>query len=224
MEAVNSPESQKKLTPIIHLVDDDESFQTAIARLLRAAGYEVRGYANAGDFLLSHFDDGPGCILMDIRMPGPSGLELQAALTTRPEPLPVIFLTGHGDIPATVRAFKAGAVDFLTKPVQREDLLKAIQAALTRDSENRILRQQLKNWRACYDSLTARELQVFERVVAGRMNKEIAGELGAAERTIKAHRAQMMDKMGATSIAQLVHIADLLHANRKVPPTAPPPA
>jgi FixJ family two-component response regulator len=206
MEAVNSPESQKKLTPIIHLVDDDESFQTAIARLLRAAGYEVRGYANAGDFLLSHFDDGPGCILMDIRMPGPSGLELQAALTTRPEPLPVIFLTGHGDIPATVRAFKA------------------IQAALTRDSENRILRQQLKNWRACYDSLTARELQVFERVVAGRMNKEIAGELGAAERTIKAHRAQMMDKMGATSIAQLVHIADLLHANRKVPPTAPPPA
>ena len=224
MEAPNISGSGTKRAPIIHVVDDDEPFKSAISRLLRAAGFEVRGYANAGDFMLTHFDDAPGCILMDIRMPGPSGLELQAALAMRPEPLPVIFLTGFGDIPASVRAIKAGAIDFLTKPVKREDLLKAIEAALARDAENRILRRQLRNWRESYESLTARELQVFERVVAGRMNKEIAGELGAAERTIKAHRAQMMEKMRATSIAQLVHIADQLRASSPKPQNPPPRA
>ena len=193
--------------PIIHVVDDDESFRVAIARLLRATNYEVRTYANAGDFLLRQVEDAPGCILLDLRMPGPSGLALQEALATRSEQLPIIFLSGHGDIRATVRAMQAGAIDFLTKPVQRKDLLEAIQKALARDAENRVARERLGRWRARFGALTPFELQVFERVVAGRMNKEIAAELDAAERTIKAHRAQMMEKMGCESVAELVLIA-----------------
>jgi len=143
-------------------------------------------------------------------LPGPSGLDLQRALASRPNPLPIIFLSGYGDIPSSVQAIKAGAMDFLTKPVQRETLLKAIQNALARGIENRVLHDQLRNWRACYNTLTKREAEVFSRVVAGKMNKEIASELGAAERTIKAHRAQVMEKMHAGSIAELVHIADQL--------------
>ena len=196
--------------PIIHVVDDDQSFQTAISRLLRAVGYTVRAYTNAGDFLLAEIDDGPGCILLDVRLPGPSGLDLQRALASRLNPLPIIFLSGYGDIPSSVQAIKAGAMDFLTKPVQRETLLKAIQNALARGIENRVLHDQLRNYRACYNTLTKRETEVFSRVVAGKMNKEIASELGAAERTIKAHRAQVMEKMHAGSIAELVHIADQL--------------
>jgi len=195
-------------SPVIHIVDDDQSFQVAVSRLLRAVGFNVRNYANAGDFLLARTDDSPGCILLDVRMPGPSGLDLQSALSAQIEPLPIIFLSGYGDIPTSVRAIKAGAVDFLTKPVQRETLLSAIQSALARDAERRVVRQRLKTWRDCYDTLTNREQEVFERVVAGKMNKEIAGELGTAERTVKAHRARVMEKMHATSIAELVHIAD----------------
>lgn len=198
--------------PVIHVVDDDEDFRVAIMRLLRAAGYETRGYKNAGDFLLAKFEEGPGCILMDVRMPGPSGLELQETLARREEHLPVIFISGYGDVPGTVRAMKAGAADFLTKPIQREVLLGAITDALARESETRALRKQMTNWRACYNSLTPREAKVFEGVVSGKMNKEIASELGAAERTIKAHRARVMDKMQAGSLAQLVRIADQLTA------------
>src|SRR5204863_6296638 len=125
-------------------------------------------------------DDTPGCILLDVRLPGPSGLDLQKALSALPNPLPIIFLTGYGDIQSSVQAMKAGAIDYLTKPVQRETLLKAIHNALERGVENRIVRQQFRNWRACYETLTRREVEVFNRVVAGKMNKEIASELGAA--------------------------------------------
>ncbi len=209
-------------TPIIHVVDDDESFQTAIGRLLKAAGYEVRSYIDVGNFLLASFDETPGCILLDVRMPGVSGLDLQEALAMRTDTLPVIFLSGYGDVPSTVRAMKAGAIDFLTKPVQREPLLNAIRNALASDTRERALREQLKNWRACYASLTGRELEVFNRVIAGKMNKEIAGELSAAERTIKAHRAQVMKKMRASSLAELVHIADQLQAGRPNPSSSLP--
>jgi FixJ family two-component response regulator len=198
--------------PIIHVVDDDESFQTAIARLLRAAGYDVRIYANVGNFLLARLDEAPGCILLDVRMPGFNGLDLQEALAMRTDTLPIIFLSGYGDVPSTVRAMKAGAIDFLTKPVQRQPLLDAIQNALAHDAGERVHKEQLKNWRACYGTLTTREVEVFERVIVGKMNKEIAGELSAAERTIKAHRAQVMKKMQAASLAELVHIADQLRA------------
>lgn len=214
--------------PIIHVVDDDESFQAAIMRLLRAAGYEARAYKNAGDFLLANLEPAPGCILLDLRMPGPSGLDLQKALAARGDSLPIIFLSGHADIPASVRAIKAGAMDFLTKPVQRETLLNAIENALARGEQNRVMQEQTRKWLESYKSLTRRELEVFERVVAGKMNKEIAEELGAAERTVKAHRAQMMEKMRAASVAELVHIAERLRAGGVSPGTViksePPPS
>jgi FixJ family two-component response regulator len=196
--------------PIIHVVDDDEPFQEAITTLLRAAGYEVRTYATAGHFLLATEVDRPGCILLDIQMPGPSGLELQKSLTIQANHLPVIFLTGHGDIPSSVRAIKSGAVDFLTKPVQKEVLLAAVQNALSLDMERRVVREQLNHWRARYAELTERERQVFDGVVAGKLNKQIADELGTAERTVKAHRAQVMDKMKVQSVADLVRVAEQL--------------
>jgi FixJ family two-component response regulator len=197
-------------TPVIHVVDDDESFQRAIARLLQTDGFIVRNYSNAGDFLLARFDDTPGCILLDLRLPGPGGLDLQEALAARPDPLPIIFLSAYGDVLASVRAMKAGASDFLTKPVDHVTLLGAIQNALARDEKRRLHQEQLRKWQACLQTLTTREHEVFQGVVAGKMNKEIASDLGAAERTVKAHRSQVMGKMRAASLAQPVHIADQL--------------
>lgn len=198
--------------PVIHIVDDDESFRTAVSRLLRSAGHEVRLYPTAGDFLLADPGRRSGCVLLDIRMPGPSGLDLQTAILSQADPLPVIFLTGFGDVPTTVRALKAGAVDFLTKPIERESLLRAIHAALARDAEQRMIRIQLRGWRAGFNLLTPREVEVFNRVVAGKPNKAIAAELGTAERTVKAHRARVMQKMHVNSLAELVHVADQLNA------------
>lgn len=197
---------------IIHIVDDDEPFQTAMAGLLRAAGYEVRAYANAGDFLLAPLDETPGCILLDARMPGPSGLDLQRALHERGSAFPIIFVSAYSDTPAIVQAIKEGAADFLGKPVEAEVLLSAIQNALAEDAKNRLTHAQILKWRTSYKNLTARELEIFQRVVAGKMNKEIAGELGIAERTVKAHRARMMQRMEAGSLAELVHIAHQLES------------
>jgi len=154
-------------TPIIHVVDDDDSFRTAVMRLLRAAGYEVRDYPSAGDFLLVRPGNTPGCVLLDVRMPGPSGLDLQVAFGEQDIELPIIFLTGHGDIPMSVRAMKGGAVDFLTKPVKRETLLNAVQNALVRDAENRTARGSMNALRSRYENLTPRERVVFAHVVAG---------------------------------------------------------
>jgi RNA polymerase sigma factor (sigma-70 family) len=199
-------------TPIVHVVDDDDSFRLAVTRLLRAAGYEVRSHASAGDFLLALPVNAPGCVLLDVRMPGPSGLELQEAFARRNDALPIIFLTGHGDIPMTVRAMKAGAVDFLPKPVQQEVLLNAVRNALARDREGRRAREQDDTLRALLESLTPREYAVFTLVAAGKANKEIAAELGTSERTVKSHRAQGMAKLRVTSLAELVHIAARLWA------------
>ena len=198
--------------PVIHVVDDDQEFRDGLSRLLRAAGYVARTYATAGDFLLSPQDDSMGCIVLDVRMPGPSGLELQAALAARPNPLPVIFLTGHGAVPDSVRAMKAGAVDFLTKPVESETLLAAIKTALAGEVKRRATSQKTKALRDRYAGLTPREVQVLNGVIAGKLNKQIAHDLGTTERTIKWHRAQVMEKMGASSLAELVHIAEQLIA------------
>jgi FixJ family two-component response regulator len=176
----------------------------------------VRPYTNAGDFLLANVEEGPGCILLDFCLPGPSGLDLQKALASRSNTLPIIFLTGYGDIPTSVRAIKAGAVDFLTKPVERGALLKAISNALAQDAASQFMREQLKTWRSYYASLTKRELEVLDGVVAGKLNKQIASEIGAAERTVKAHRAHVMQKMCAGSVAELVHIADQLERGGEV--------
>jgi FixJ family two-component response regulator len=196
--------------PVVHVVDDDEPMRTAVARLLRASGYEVRTYGSAGDFLLAPPEPVPGCLLLDLQMPGPSGLELQQALQRHPMPLPVVFLTGRGDVSSSVRAMKAGAVDFLTKPVEPAALLKAVEAALERDRSARAWRESIDDVQAHYASLTARERSVLDHVVAGKSNKDIARALGIAERTVKMHRAQVMAKMHAGSIAELVRSAEQL--------------
>jgi len=199
--------------PIVHVVDDDDSVRTGVVRLLQAAGFEARSYASAGEFLLGRFDrSAPGCVVLDVRMPGPNGLELQEALASLEARLPIVFLTGHGDIPMSVRAMKAGAVDFLTKPVSRDALLASVRTALARDAEARAAREGLRALRARYETLTPREREVFAGVVAGKLNKQIATDLGTAERTVKAHRAHMMEKMQVSSIAELVHVADQLNA------------
>src|SRR4029434_6477230 len=197
-------------TPIIHVVDDDASFRTAVTRVLRAAKYEVRDYASASQFLGSDSCAGPGCILLDLRMPGVSGLELQESLARMEERLPVIFLTGHGDIPASVRAMKAGAVDFLTKPVGRDALLSVIKNALDVDAKGRAARAALRELHDRYENLTPREREVLVHVVSGKLNKQIAFDLHAAERTIKAHRASIMEKLGVQSVAELVRLAQEL--------------
>jgi FixJ family two-component response regulator len=200
--------------PVIHVVDDDESFRTAVTRLLRAAGYEVRGYASAGAFLLAKPGSAPGCVLLDVLMPGPSGFDLQSAITELDDALPVVFLTGHGDIPMSVRAMKAGAVDFLTKPVQRKALLTAVQSALATNAQNRDARARASELQSRFKTLSARERAVFELVVTGKLNKHIATELGISQRTVKAHRAQVMEKMCVTSLAELVHVAEQLKAEQ----------
>jgi FixJ family two-component response regulator len=199
--------------PIVHVIDDDDSLRKAVTRLLHAAGYDVRAYASAGDFALANREKNKrGCVLLDMRMPGPSGLELQEALAREDEPLPVIFLTAHGDVPTSVRAMKAGAIDFLTKPIKRDVLLNAVRAALARDVRLHTSREQLRDLRMRFAKLTPREREVFDLVVAGRLNKQIAVELGMAERTVKAHRGQVMAKMQVTSVAELVHLADKMQS------------
>jgi FixJ family two-component response regulator len=195
---------------VVHVVDDDAGMRTGLCRLLEAAGYDARSYASAGDFLLHDPGDTPGCVLLDLMMPGPDGLELQQALARRPEPMTVIFLTGHGDVESSVRALKAGASDFLTKPVRRETLLAAIESALAQDAARRADRDELRKLRERYETLTPREREVFGHVVAGKLNKQIAGDIGAAERTVKAHRARVMEKMQVGSLAELVRAASRL--------------
>ena len=197
--------------PLIHVVDDDESLRMALLRLLDAAGFEARGYASTGEFLLHPPSDRPGCMLLDVRMPGPSGLELQAALQRQGVTLPVIFLTGHADVVSSVRAMKAGAVDFLEKPVERGTLLDALQRALARDASQRTTRDEDDRLRARFTALTTREREVFDRIIAGKLNKQIADELGIGERTVKAQRAQLMVKLGVDSAAELGRLAERLH-------------
>lgn len=193
--------------PVIHVIDDDASMREALDRQLSALGFVVRQYASAGEFLLVWPVDTPGCLLLDVRMPGPSGLDLQIALTQRPDAPPVVFLTGYGDIPMSVLAIRRGAVDFLTKPVDRETLVAAVNAALERDAERRESKRALREVRDSFDTLTERERMVFEQVVAGRLNKQIANRLSICERTVKAHRAHVMEKMHVHSVAELVQRA-----------------
>ena len=203
---------------IVHVIDDDESMRTALARLLGAAGFSVRTYAGAGDFSLTWRDDGPGCILLDVCMPGPSGLDLQRALAQRADALPVVFLSGQSDIAMSVVAMKAGAVDFLSKPVETDALLAAVRAAVARDRARRELLARNRHILACYASLSARERQVFAQVTAGRLHKQIADELGTCERTIKAHRAHVMEKFHAHTFVDLIRIAGELESVKVAEP------
>lgn len=196
---------------LVHVVDDDASFRAAIERRLRIAGYDVATYASAQD-LLDRLpgDDGPGCILLDVQIPGLSGPELQGHLATLGSTLPIVFLTGHADTATTVRAIKAGAEDFLTKPVPSEQLLDALERALSRHGAAQMQRTRLRSLQVLLGSLTPRERQVFDLVVRGKINKQIAHELGTTERTVKAHRHQVMEKMQVQSLAELVSLAERL--------------
>ena len=189
---------------VIRIVDDDDSMRTALGRLLAAAGYVVRLYASAGDFLLVEPDGAAGCLLLDVQMPGPSGLDLQQALLRRGSALPVVFLSAHGDVPSTVRAIKAGASDFLCKPVERQTLLAAIEVALSVDATVPV---GTAKGHADSAALSERERVVLRGIVDGRLNKQICAELGLSERTIKTCRAEVMRKLGARSLAALVQLA-----------------
>jgi FixJ family two-component response regulator len=197
-------------SPTIHIVDDDAPFRTAIRRVLEASGYRAVLYDSA-EQLLSKLPSGePGCILLDVRMPGLSGPQLQEQLTELGNRLPILFLTGHGDIPMSVQAIKAGAEDFLTKPVAREKLVAAVERALVRDAQQRAQDGELDALRARVSRFTPRETEVFALVVRGKLNKQIAAELGTAERTVKAHRQKVMEKCEARSLAELVRLAERL--------------
>ena len=192
----------------VYLVDDDAGVRKAVSRLLRARGYDVQSYSSPQEFLQQQDPAAAGCAVLDVAMPGLDGLALQRALTAGGSRRPVIFITGKGDVPTSVRAMKAGALDFLTKPVREKDLLEAIQRAQTRDAELRQVRSELDSIQAKINTLTPREREVFTHVVAGRLNKQIAGDLGTVEKTIKVHRSRMMEKLGLRSVADLVRMAE----------------
>jgi FixJ family two-component response regulator len=194
--------------PVIHIVDDDTSFRGAISRLLKLSGYEVSDYESATSFLRSIGDAKPGCLLLDVRMPSLDGLQLQTELAKLSHSWPIIFMTGHGDIPTSVRAIKAGAEDFLSKPVSKETLLEAIQRALVRYAGIRARQDQLNSFRSLIATLTPREGEVFSLMVRGKLNKQIAHLLGTSERTVKAHRHVVMEKLQVQSFAEAVSIAE----------------
>lgn len=196
--------------PTIVVIDDDASMRKALENLLKSVGFEVELFSSPQEFLQSGRPDRPGCIVLDVRFPGRSGLDMQRDLTNAEVQLPIIFITGYGDIPMSVRAMKAGAVEFLTKPFREQDLLDAVGTALDKDRARRVGEMRLAELRTRYETLTARERQVMSLVVAGRLNKQIAGELGVSEMTVKMHRRQVMRKMQAAGVAQLVRLADQL--------------
>jgi FixJ family two-component response regulator len=195
---------------VIRVVDDDAPFRAAIARLLKASGYEVALYESGDQLLKNSPGDAPGCILLDVNMSGLDGLELQSELKQMNNILPIVFLTGQGDIPTSVKAMKAGAEDFLSKPVSKATLLGAVERALSRYRKQRERRDKFDSLRALLASLTPRESEVFALVVRGRLNKQIAYKLGTTERTIKAHRHAMMEKLKVNSVAEAVSIAERL--------------
>ncbi len=195
---------------IVFVVDDDAAMRRSLGNLLRSVGLRVEAFASAQELLLAKRPDVPGCLVLDVRMPGPSGLDLQKRMAETDVEIPIIFITGHGDIPMTVQAMKAGAVAFLTKPFRDQDLLDAIHQALERDRKGREQRTEIDELRRRFESLTRREREVMGLVVAGLLNKQIAGEVGTSETTVKVHRRQAMEKMGAGSLAELVRMADRL--------------
>ena len=192
----------------VFIVDDDASVRKSLMRLLEAAGYTVEAFASAREFLDAARAPGPSCLVLDVRMPGITGLDLQKTLAQAVHRIPIVFVTGHGDIPTSVQAMKAGAIDFLTKPYAAKDLLDAIRRALDKDTRDLGREARTRSIHARVETLTPRERQVFALVVTGMLNKQIAAQLGVVEKTVKVHRARVMDKMRAGSVAELVRLAD----------------
>lgn len=200
----------KQSDAIVYVIDDDDLVRRGLESMIKSVGLRVQGFASARDYLEAKRRDAPGCLVLDVRLPGLSGLDLQRQLTEMQIQTPIIFITGHGDIPMTVRAMRAGALEFLTKPVRGQDLLDAIQRAIARDQELRKEKSEITELREKFASLTPREMEVLKLVVAGSLNKQIAFELGASELTIKTHRARVMDKTQAESLAHLVRMFERL--------------
>jgi FixJ family two-component response regulator len=196
--------------PVVYIIDDDTSVRKALTNLLRSVGLKVEAFGTAQEFLTMKRQDGPGCLVLDVRLPGSSGLDLQRQLAEAGIQLPIIFITGYADIEMSVTAMKAGAVEFLTKPFREQVLLDAVQHAIERDREAYAQRAAVTEWRDRYQSLSPREREIMIRVVRGLLNKQIAGELGTTEATIKVHRANMMHKMKADSLADLIRMAEKL--------------
>jgi FixJ family two-component response regulator len=210
MWTVDLPRPKSDPAPRVFVVDDDVSVREAMSSLIRSAGIQVESFASAQAFRERRRDDAPGCVVLDVRLPGSCGLEIQRELAGLDADLPVIFITGHADVPTTVRAMKAGAIEFLLKPLADADILEAVERAIAQHRAARELRAELAVVEASYQSLTPREREVMERVTAGLLNKQIAAELGTREVTVKVHRAQVMRKMGADSLAGLVRQAEKL--------------
>jgi FixJ family two-component response regulator len=198
----------KAVEPAVFVVDDDPSVRKSLVRLIASAGYAVETFASAREFLARERYAGPSCLVLDVRMPALTGLDLQEALASTGHRTSIVFVTGHGDVPTTVRAMKGGAVDFLTKPFDEQDLLGAIERAVARDARDRGDEVRVAEARARVKTLTPRETEVFALVVTGMLNKQIAAALGIGEKTVKVHRARVMEKMGAGSVAELVRLAD----------------
>ena len=202
---------------VIAVVDDDPSVRRGLERLIKSFGWKAETFASAQEFLAQPRAEAPSCLVLDLQLPGLSGLDLQKQMAEVGLETPIVFLTGHGNIPATVQAMKAGAIEFLTKPVDEQDLLRAIQEAIERDRRTRQLHADMRELRECYESLTTREQEVMWQVVSGLMNKQIAGELKITEDTVKFHRGHIMQKMRADSLPDLVRMAENLgiHSNRR---------
>ena len=200
--------------PVVFVVDDDESIRKALSNLVRSVDLQVEAFASAPEFLAMKLPDAPCCLILDVRLPGLSGLDFQAKLASSRIEIPIIFMTGHGDIPMSVRAMKAGAVEFLTKPFRDQDMLDAIQVALARDKARHAKEDNILTLRAKYETLTPREQEVMVCVTGGLMNKQVAAEIGITENTVKVHRGNVTKKMGAKSLAELVRMADALGVRR----------
>jgi FixJ family two-component response regulator len=196
--------------PVVYVIDDDASFRKAVSRLLRSAGLEVEALASAGEFLERPATDRPACLVLDVRMPGPSGMDLQSALEEIGRDIPIVFMTGHGDVSTSVRAMKKGAVDFLEKPFRAPELLACVERGLARSRQSRAEGAERAVVERRFATLTSRERDVLRLVVTGMLNKQIAGELGIAEKTVKIHRGHAMQKMGAGSVAELVRMVQKL--------------
>ena len=197
-------------SPVVYVIDDDASFRKAVSRLLRSVGLEVETLASAGEFLERPAADRPSCLVLDVRMPGPSGMDLQSALAETGRDIPIVFMTGHGDVSTSVRAMKKGAVDFLEKPFRAPELLACVERGLARSRQSRAEGAERAAVERCFGTLTSRERDVLRLVVTGMLNKQIAGELGIAEKTVKIHRGHMMQKMEAGSVAELVRMVQKL--------------
>ncbi len=208
-----SPQEAKR-TPVVYVIDDDASVRTALSSLIRSVGLRVEVFGAASEFLAAKRTDAPSCLILDVRLPGVSGLDFQAELAKANTIIPTIFITGHGDIPMSVKAMKAGAVEFLTKPFRDQDLLDAIQVALERARSWHESEKAVSELRSKFETLTPREKEVMAWVTGGLLNKQVAAEIGVTEITVKVHRGNVTRKMGAKSLAELVRMADALGIRR----------